>query len=216
MMNLALLAPPGGGKGTQSEKIKMAYNIPHVSTGDIFRAIVKGNYKGNYPVQDILKYMNSGSLVPDDIVIGIVLERLNETDCENGYLLDGFPRTRVQADLFDKEAGRKALNKVILIEVNQDDLFKRLTGRRSCPKCGRIYNVYFTPSKREGYCDFDGEKLVIRSDDEPETVKKRLEVYEKETAPLIDYYKGKGILKMVNGNLSVEEVFKQIMEVLRS
>ncbi len=215
-MNIALLAPPGGGKGTQSERLIKALNIAHISTGDIFRSIVKGTYKGAFPVDEILNYMNKGLLVPDDIVVKITLERLNADDCKNGFLLDGFPRTVNQAEMFDKLASDKKLDFVILLEVNEEGLIKRLTGRRSCPKCGKIYNIYYTPPKKNNVCDDDGETLIMRSDDSIETVTKRLEVYKKETMPLVSYYENKGILKRVDGDKSVEEVFKQIMEVIEA
>lgn len=213
-MNLTLIAPPGGGKGTQSEKLTATLNIPHISTGDIFRAIVKGTYKGSFPVNEILGYMNSGKLVPDDIVVGIAQERLTQPDCTKGYLMDGFPRTLPQAEIFDKIDENLRLKKVVLIDVNEDKLVKRLTGRRSCPKCGKIYNVYFTPPKNEGKCDADGSDLVQRNDDNETTVRQRMDVYKKETAPLVSYYEKKGILSRVNGEQSVEEVYKDIMKVL--
>ncbi len=216
MINLALIAPPGAGKGTQSEKISRQFNILHVSTGDIFRAIVKGTYKGSFPTEEILSYMNKGLLVPDSIVVGILLDRLNQKDCMDGFLLDGFPRTINQAETFDKEAKGKALSKVILIDVNQEDLLKRLIGRRFCTKCGKIYNIYYNPPKIDDKCDDDGSALLIRSDDNSETVKQRMEVYEKETAPLIDYYKKKKLLFSVNGNQAVDAVFNQIREVILS
>jgi len=216
MNNIALIAPPGGGKGTQAEKIVNKLSIVHISTGDIFRSIVKGTYKGNFPLDEILYYMNKGLLVPDDIVVKITLDRLSQDDCKSGFLLDGFPRTLNQAEKFDELAGDKALNKVILIDVNEDSLIKRLTGRRSCPKCGKIYNIYYSPPLKDNVCDVDGEKLIIRSDDQEEIVRKRLEVYKTETLPLINYYEKKKILYKIDGNKTVEEVFKQIMEVLES
>lgn len=216
MNNIALMAPPGGGKGTQSEKLCSALKITHISTGDIFRAIVKGNYKGNLPVQEILEYMNKGLLIPDEIVVTVVLDRLSQDDCKNGFLLDGFPRTVNQAETFDRMAKEKALTKVILIDVNEENLIKRLTGRRTCSKCGKIYNIYFTPSKNEGKCDLDQADLTQRSDDNEETVKQRMNVYKNETSPLINYYKKQNKLSSVDGEKKVDEVFKQIMEVIHS
>ncbi len=216
MNKLCLIAPPGGGKGTQADKICSDLKIPHISTGDIFRAIVKGNYKGSFPVDEILNYMNKGLLVPDVMVVKVVLERLQEDDCKNGFLFDGFPRTINQAELYDSYAKDKALTKVILIDVNEENLMKRLTGRRSCPKCGKIYNIYFTLPKNDNKCDADGVILTQRSDDNEVTVKQRQDVYKKETAPLIDYYKNKGIFYKVNGEQSVDGVFKDIMEVIES
>ena len=216
MINIALIAPPGGGKGTQAERIVNRLGIPHISTGDIFRSIVKGNYKGNFPLDEILYYMNKGLLVPDDIVVKITLDRLSRDDCKSGFLLDGFPRTLNQAEKFDELAGDKALNKVIMIDVNEDSLIKRLTGRRFCPKCGKIYNIYYTPPLKDNVCDVDGEQLVVRDDDKEEIVRKRLEVYKTETLPLVNYYERKNILYKIDGNKTVEEVFKQIMEVVES
>ncbi len=212
--NITLIAPPGGGKGTQSEKLTAALKIPHISTGDIFRAIVKGTYSGSFPVDEIKGYMTKGLLVPDKIVVGITQERLMQDDCRNGYLLDGFPRTLAQAEMFDSIDARLRLTKVILIAVNEDRLMKRLTGRRSCPKCGKIYNVFHTPPKTEGVCDLDGETLQLRSDDNPETVKKRMDVYKGETEPLAGYYRNKGILVQVDGEKTVDEVYRSIMEVV--
>lgn len=216
MKSLSLIAPPGGGKGTQSEKICEKLKIPHISTGDIFRAIVKGTYKGSFPVQEILDYMNQGRLIPDDIVVKIVLDRLSQDDCKKGYLLDGFPRTINQAQLFDQAAKNNGLTNVVLIDVNEENLMKRLTGRRSCPVCGKIYNIYYTRPKVEGKCDIDGSALSQRNDDNETTVKQRQEVYKNETAPLINYYKDKGILDSVNGEQPVDGVFKDIMEVINS
>ncbi len=216
MYNIALLAPPGGGKGTQSEKICVSLKIPHISTGDIFRAIVKGTYKGSFPVDEILSYMNKGLLIPDSIVVKIALDRLSQDDCKNGYLLDGFPRTLNQAELYDNNAKEKSLNKVFLIDVNEEKLIKRLTGRRFCPKCGKIYNIYYNPPKVENHCDDDNSGLSIRNDDNEETVKLRMEVYKSETFPLIDYYKNKKVLIKVNGEQSVDGVYKDIMEVINS
>lgn len=216
MYNLALIAPPGAGKGTQSEMICSKLSIPHISTGDIFRAIVKGTYKGSFPTQDILNYMNKGLLVPDSIVVGILIDRIRQDDCRNGFLLDGFPRTISQGEIFDREAGDRALSAVVLIDVNKDSLLKRLTGRRTCQVCGKLYNIYFNPPKTENKCDNDGSELTIRSDDNAETVKQRMEVYENETAPLIEFYRRKNILRTVDGNQDVNIVFNQIMEVIRA
>jgi adenylate kinase len=216
MIRLSLVAPPGGGKGTQSEKICEVLKIPHISTGDIFRAIVKGTYKGSFPVDQILEFMNKGLLIPDDIVVKIVIERLGQDDCKNGFLLDGFPRTLNQAELFDRHASHLKLNKVVQIDVNEENLMKRLTGRRTCPQCGKIYNIYYTPPKENSKCDVDGIVLTQRNDDNEETVKQRMEVYKKETSPLIDHYSKQGILFKVNGEQGVDLVFKDIMEVLKS
>ena len=216
MYNIALIAPPGGGKGTQAKKIIEKLKIPHISTGDLFRAILRDDYKGSLPKDEIMGYMKRGELVPDEIVTNMLFERLKEPDCLDGFLLDGFPRTIEQAKAFDEKAADKVLNKVILINVDEDDLIKRLTGRRSCPQCGRIYNIYFSKPAVEGVCDDDGAYLIERQDDNEETVKSRQNIYKKETMPLIDYYKNKGILKEVDGNRSIDVIFNSIMEVIKA
>jgi adenylate kinase len=218
MANIALIAPPGGGKGTQSEKLIAELKIVHISTGDIFRGIKNGTYQasGKLNVPEIQATMQKGELIKDDIVIGVVMDRLSKPDCQNGYLLDGFPRTMAQAEAFDQLASKeKKLQTVFLLEVNEDGLIKRLTGRRTCSKCGKIYNVYYTPPKIEGKCDDDASELTLRSDDNVETVTKRLSVYKEETSPLIGYYQKKGILHRVNGDQAVGKVFSDIMEVMK-
>jgi adenylate kinase len=160
--------------------------------------------------------MNKGLLVPDSIVVGILIDRIKKTDCQDGFLLDGFPRTISQAEIFDKEAAALALSKVVLIDVKKDDLLKRLTGRRFCPKCGKIYNVFFNPPKIENKCDVEGAELSIRTDDNVDTVRQRMDVYEKDTAPLINYYKNRNKLYAVDGNAPVDIVFNKVMEVIRS
>ncbi len=214
MLNIILIGPPGSGKGTQSEKISDMYGITHISTGDLFREVMDSN--DNDRAGLIKKYVNNGDLVPDNIVIDMVIERLKNKDCENGYLLDGFPRSLNQAKIFDENELDKPVSHVILLDVDEDLLFKRLTGRRLAKKSGRIYNIYFNPPKVDEKCDESGEDLVIRDDDKEETVKNRLKVYKEQTYPLIKYYEDKKLLYRVNGNRNIEEVFTEIKEVFKS
>lgn len=215
-MKIALIAPPGGGKGTQSDKIIGAFSIPHISTGDIFRSMIKGEYQGTFPVDQIRDLMNQGRLIPDELVVNIVIDRLRQSDCRNGFLLDGFPRTVRQAEMMESQAKDLALTHVILMEVKEEALIQRLTGRMSCPHCGEIYNRYYKAPKTEGICDRDGTALVQRSDDQLETVKNRLSVYKKETLPVTEYYQGRGVLHRINGEGDIDSIFKQITEVLKA
>jgi adenylate kinase len=214
-MNIVLLGPPGAGKGTQAKRIQEMFSIPHIATGDILRdAVAKGSDLG----QIANSYMEKGLLVPDEVVIGLIKERLAEPDTENGFLLDGFPRTLAQARALDKvmEQMGKKLDAVISIVVSEKEIIRRLTGRRVCKSCGRIYHLIFNPPKRAEFCDMCGEELYQREDDKVETVKKRLVVYNKETAALIRYYQAQDILIEVNGEESVEDVFKNIKEALEA
>lgn len=211
MYNIVFLGPPGSGKGTQADKLCEELNIPHISTGDIFRELLKK--EDNELTKEIKSYMNSGQLVPDEIVVKIVLERIKQDDCKNGYLLDGFPRSLNQAQILDENVN---LTHVILIEVDEDLLMKRLTGRRIAKNSGRIYNIYFNPPKEEGKDDINGEPLYQRDDDTEETVKKRLDVYREQTLPSVKFYEDKGILHRVNGEKDINVVFKQIKEVVLS
>mgnify|MGYP005846852549 CR=1 FL=1 len=212
-MNLVLLGPPGAGKGTQAELIIEKFNIPHISTGDIFRAAIK---EGTPLGVEAKRYMDSGQLVPDDVVVGIVKERLAKGDCQKGFLLDGFPRTISQADslaAFLKE-NRRELTAVINIEVDPQILLKRLTGRRVCRNCAAVYHVETKPSKVAGVCDHCGGEVYQRDDDSPDTVRKRLEVYQAQTEPLINYYQTKGLLFSFDGQLAITELFEQICKLL--
>lgn len=213
-MRAILLGPPGAGKGTHAVGLSKDYNIPHISTGDIFRE----NVSKKTPLGVEAKtYMDKGELVPDDLVIRLVEDRISQPDCANGFLLDGFPRTIAQAEALWSfcEKHNIPLDYAINLEAPYDLIEKRITGRRSCPKCGKIYNIYFQKPKVEGHCDVDGAALVQRSDDNAETIKNRYAVYEKETAPLIDYYRKKGILKTFDGSRSIEEVEKEILHTLK-
>ena len=212
-MRLVLLGPPGAGKGTQASAITKKYNIPHISTGDIFRLNIK---EGTDLGKKAKEYMDKGLLVPDDIVVSIVKDRLTKDDCKDGFLLDGFPRTVNQADALDIELEKMGfkLDKVIHIDVEKDDLINRAIGRRICKKCGATYHVEFNPPKQSGKCDVCGEGLYQRDDDTEETVSRRIEVYLKETKPLIDYYTKKGIILNIDGKQSIEKVYEDIVKSL--
>lgn len=212
-MRLVLLGPPGAGKGTQASAIIKKYNIPHISTGDIFRVNIK---QGTDLGKKAKEYMDKGQLVPDELVVSIVKDRLLEDDCKDGFLLDGFPRTVNQAEALDEDLldMELRLDHVINIDVENNELIKRATGRRICKECGSTYHIEFNPPKEEGKCDICGGKLYQRDDDTKETVASRIEVYLKETRPLIDYYSEKDILFSVNGKQIIEEVFKDIVKSL--
>lgn len=212
-MRIILLGPPGAGKGTQAEKLVKKYNLTHISTGDMFRAAIK---EGTELGMKAKEYMDKGELVPDEIVVGIVKERLLQPDCENGFLLDGFPRTVAQAQaLGDALDGMGvAIDLVLNVDVEQEELLSRLTGRRVCKTCGSTYHIRFNPPTVRNVCDKCGGELYQRADDTVETVKQRLEVYRNQTAPLIDYYSGTGLLVTVNGARDIEDVFKEIVAVL--
>ena len=213
-MNLILMGLPGAGKGTQAEKIIQKYGIPHISTGDMFRAAIKNNTELGLKAK---AFMDEGNLVPDEVTIGIVRERLSKDDCKDGFLLDGFPRTTAQASALEEmlgDLGRK-LDYVLYIEVPKEDLFKRLTGRWICPTCGATYHELYNPPKVSGVCDKDGSELIQRKDDKPETVGKRLEVNFKQTKPLVNFYEDKGYLRSLNGNKDIQEVFEDIDMILK-
>lgn len=208
-MRLVLLGAPGAGKGTQAKKLIDKYGIPQISTGDLLRAAVK---EGTALGKEAKGFMDKGELVPDSVVLGMVQERLNQSDCKKGYILDGFPRNTKQAEALDVMLNKMnmALTAAVSVDVPTDDLMKRLTGRRTCKSCGQMYNVYFNPSKKADKCDKCGGELYQRDDDKEETIKKRLEVYGAQTAPLFDYYKKKGILKSIEGTGDIEAIFKNL------
>lgn len=212
-MRLVLLGPPGAGKGTQASAIIEKYNIPHISTGDILRSNIK---EGTDLGKKAKAYMDKGQLVPDELVVSIVKDRLLEDDCKNGFLLDGFPRTVNQAEALDEELAnmKLKLDHVINIEVESSELIKRAIGRRICKECGATYHIEFNPPKEEGKCDICNGELYQRDDDTEETVSRRIDVYLKETSPLIDYYTKKGIIFSVDGKQSIEGVFEDIVKSL--
>ncbi len=212
-MKLVLLGPPGAGKGTQAAEIVKKYNVPHISTGDIFR---KNIGEGTELGTKAKEYMDKGLLVPDELVVAIVKDRLSEADCKEGFLLDGFPRTVDQADSLDtelKELDYK-LDNVINIHVDKESLIERAVGRRICKSCGATYHVSFNKPKEVGKCDLCGGELFQRSDDTEETVTKRIEVYLEQTEPLTEYYKKKGILVDINGDQDIDKVFSDIVSIL--
>ncbi len=213
-MKLIMLGAPGAGKGTQAKMIANNYNIPHISTGDIFRANIKDGTELGKKAQD---YMDKGELVPDELVVDLVVDRVAKDDARNGYVLDGFPRTIPQAEALDKAlaACGEKIDYAIDVDVPDEDIIARMSGRRACTACGGTYHIVNIPPKKEGICDACGGPLVLRADDEPETVKKRLDVYHEQTQPLIDYYTEQGILRVVDGTVSMEEVFNAVINILK-
>ena len=212
-MKIIMLGAPGAGKGTQAKKIAAKYEIPHISTGDIFRANIK---EGTELGQKAKGYMDAGELVPDELVCDLVVDRLAKDDCKDGYILDGFPRTIPQAEALTaalKEQGT-ALDYAIDIEMEDQAIIDRMAGRRVCAKCGATFHVVNIPPKKEGVCDNCGGDLELRDDDAPETVKKRLNVYHEQTAPLIEYYKKQGILHEIDGTLGIDGVAAKVAEIL--
>lgn len=214
-MNIIFLGPPGAGKGTQAKMLIEKYNIPQISTGDMFRAALKDKTPLGIKAKG---YMDKGQLVPDEIVIGLVEERLKQDDCSKGYILDGFPRTVAQAEALDKALAKMGseIGHVVSIEVDNKELVKRLTGRRTCRKCGAMYHVIFKPPVNKDICDKCGGELYQRDDDTESTVMSRLEVYDAQTKPLIDYYQKQGILKTVPGRGGIDEIFNKIVGILGS
>lgn len=212
-MKVVMLGAPGAGKGTQAKKIAAKYGIPHISTGDIFRANIKN---GTELGKKAKTYMDQGLLVPDELVVDLVVDRVNQEDCQAGYVLDGFPRTIPQAEALDKAlaAQGQKLDFAIDVDVPDENIVHRMSGRRACVGCGATYHLEYAPTKAEGICDACGGELILRDDDKPETVKKRLDVYHEQTQPLIDYYTNAGILKRVDGTVDIEEVFQAIAGIL--
>lgn len=212
-MKIIMLGAPGAGKGTQAKQIADKYSIPHISTGDIFRANLK---EGTELGKKAKEYMDQGLLVPDELTCDLVMDRISQEDCKNGFVLDGFPRTIPQAEALDaalSKIGQK-MDYAIDVDVPDDNIINRMSGRRACLNCGATYHIVSIPTKVEGVCDRCGNQVVLRDDDQPETVKKRLEVYHAQTQPLIDYYKKQDILKTIDGTQPMEQVFDAIVEIL--
>ena len=213
-MKIIMLGAPGAGKGTQAKKIAAKYEIPHISTGDIFRANIKNGTELGMKAKS---YMDAGGLVPDEITIGMLLDRIHEADCKNGYVLDGFPRTIPQAESLTKalkEMG-ESIDYAVNVDVPDENIINRMSGRRACLGCGATYHIVYNAPSKEGVCDVCGQSLVLRDDDKPEAIKHRLEVYEAQTAPLIDYYRKKGNLIDVDSSPSPETIVKAIMKEIK-
>ena len=212
-MKIIMLGAPGAGKGTQAKKIAAKYQIPHISTGDIFRANIKN---GTELGKKAKTYMDQGLLVPDELVVDLVVDRVSQDDCTKGYVLDGFPRTIPQAEALDKalEAKGQKMDYAIDVDVPDENIVNRMSGRRACLKCGATYHIEYAAPKTENVCDTCGEALVLRDDDKPETVLNRLKVYHDQTQPLIDFYTKKNVLKTVDGTKDMKEVFADIVAIL--
>ena len=212
-MKIIMLGAPGAGKGTQADVIADKYHIPHISTGDIFRANIKN---GTELGKKAKAFMDKGELVPDELTVEILLDRVKNDDCKDGYVLDGFPRTIPQAEVLDSELSKlgEKVDFAINVDVTDENIIERMSGRRSCPTCGAIYHVLYIKPEKEGLCDKCGATLVQRNDDKEDTVRNRLKVYHDQTAPLIAFYDNKGVLRNVDGTRDMEQVTKQIFEVL--
>ena len=212
-MKIIMLGAPGAGKGTQADKIAQKYSIPHISTGDIFRKNIK---EGTALGKEAKQYMDEGKLVPDELTVRILLDRVASDDCSRGYILDGFPRTIPQAEALEKKLGEldDDIDFAINVDVPDENIVNRMSGRRACPKCGATYHIKHIPPKKEGICDECGAELIIRDDDKPETVQNRLKVYHEQTQPLIDFYTAKGVLKTVDGTVDMKDVFAAITAIL--
>lgn len=212
-MKIIMLGAPGAGKGTQAKMISEKYGIPHVSTGDIFRANIKN---GTELGMEAKKYMDQGLLVPDELTVKILLDRVAQADCADGYVLDGFPRTIPQAEVLDKALAElgSSIDYAINVDVPDENIVRRMSGRRACLSCGATYHIEHVPPKREGICDKCGKELVLRDDDKPETVQNRLKVYHDQTQPLIDFYTKKGVLRAVDGTVDMKDVFEAIVGIL--
>lgn len=212
-MKIIMLGAPGAGKGTQAKKIAEKYSVPHISTGDIFRANIKNGTELGTKAK---AYMDQGLLVPDELTCDLVVDRIKQADCARGYILDGFPRTIPQAEALDQalKAMDEKIDYAINVDVPDSNIVNRMSGRRACVGCGATYHLVYNAPKTEGICDACGEKLILRDDDKPETVQKRLGVYHDQTQPLIDYYEAAGVLKTVDGTVDMEDVFAAIVDIL--
>lgn len=212
-MKIIMLGAPGAGKGTQAKKLAAKYSIPHISTGDIFRANIKN---GTELGKKAKTYMDQGALVPDELVVDLVVDRFKNPDCANGYVLDGFPRTIPQAEALEiaLKAIGETVDSAINVEVPDEKIINRMSGRRACVGCGATYHIKYNPPKVEDVCDICGDKLILRDDDKPETVKNRLSVYHDQTQPLIDFYNRKGVMAEVDGTKDMDDVFNAIVNIL--
>ena len=212
-LNLVLLGPPGAGKGTQAERLVTDFDLPYYATGDILRQAVKDETELG---KEAKGYMDRGELVPDELICKVIMERIDQPEAEDGFLLDGFPRNKEQADILESalEKRERKLTAVLLIDASDDEVVKRISGRRVCVKNGHVYHVDFDPPKHEDVCDQDGSRLIQRDDDKPETIKKRLEVYHAQTKPLIDYYESRGNLRRFDGSRTPSEVHDHIRATL--
>ena len=212
-MKIVMLGAPGAGKGTQAKMIAAKYQIPHISTGDIFRANIKN---GTELGKKAKSYMDQGLLVPDELTVDLVIDRLAQDDCKNGYILDGFPRTIPQAEALDTALAKlgEKMDYAIDVDVPDENIVSRMSGRRACTGCGATYHIVYNPSKKGECCEVCGEKLILRDDDKPETVQKRLNVYHEQTQPLIDYYTKQSILRTVDGTQDMNDVFAEIVKIL--
>lgn len=214
-MKIVMLGAPGAGKGTQAKMIAAKYQIPHVSTGDIFRANIKN---GTELGKKAKEYMDQGLLVPDELTVDLVIDRLSQEDCQNGYILDGFPRTIPQAEALNAALTKRGekMDFAVNVDVPDENIVNRMSGRRACVGCGATYHIVHNPSKKGDSCEVCGEKLILRDDDKPETVQKRLTVYHDQTKPLIDFYTGQNILKTVDGTQDMNAVFEDIVKILEA
>jgi adenylate kinase len=214
-MKIVMLGAPGAGKGTQAKRIATKYGIPHISTGDIFRENIKGNTTLGLKAR---VYMDQGLLVPDELVLELIMDRFKAPDCKDGYVLDGFPRTIPQAIALDEalDKNNDRIEYAIDVDVADEVIISRMAGRRACLNCGRTYHVKTLKSKVEGICDFCDTELVLRDDDKPDTVKKRLEVYHEQTQPLLDYYRKKDILHSVDGTGDIDKIYNEIIHLLKA
>ena len=212
-MKIVMLGAPGAGKGTQAQMMAEKFGLPHISTGDIFRANIKN---GTELGKKAKAFMDAGKLVPDELTVEILLDRVKADDCAKGYILDGFPRTIPQAEVLTKElsAMGDAIDFALNIDVPDENIVNRMSGRRSCPSCGATYHIQYVPPKKEGICDECGNALILRDDDKPETVLNRLKVYHEQTQPLIDYYNAAGVLRTIDGTRDVDTVFNEICSIL--
>ncbi|MCI8718203.1 MAG: adenylate kinase [Lachnospiraceae bacterium] len=214
-MKIIMLGAPGAGKGTQAKMLADKYDIPHISTGDIFRANIKNGTELGTKAKE---YMDKGLLVPDELTCDLVVDRIKQDDCAKGYILDGFPRTIPQAECLDNalNAMNDKIDYAVNVDVPDENIIKRMSGRRACVGCGATYHIVYNPTKEEGICDRCGKELILRDDDKPETVENRLNVYHEQTQPLIDYYNNKGVLQEVDGTKDMQEVFDAIVAVLEA